>query len=97
MSSIDTSAYVSRFGRYSGPVGRATMGGGVVTALLGGVACLQELVVGTFFGVGTLALITEFGIQLVFIGHAIAHHYRLEPRHDESWRRALPKRRNLRR
>jgi hypothetical protein len=97
MSPIDTSPPASRFGRFSRPVGRATMAVGIVTAFLGGYSCLQEALVGTFFGVGTLALVTEFGIQLVLIGHAITHGYRLEPRHDESWRQRLPKPRRRRR
>lgn len=79
-----------RLGRLSRPLGRSTMGIGLLTAAAGGFSALQELLVGTFFGVGVLALIAEFGIQLVFIGHALAHGYRLEPRHDESWRRCLP-------
>lgn len=91
MSPIESSPPVNRWGRFATPVGRTTMGGGVLAAFFGGYAALQELVVGTFFSVGTMALVAEFGIQLVFIGHAIAHRYRLQPRHDESWRRALPK------
>lgn len=79
--------------RLSGVVGRSTMAIGVLTAAAGGFSCLQEMLVGTFFGVGVLALVTEFGIQLAFIGHAMAHGYRLQPRHDESWRRRLPQRR----
>ena len=89
----EVSLAARRFGRLTVPVGRSTMGVGVLTAAAGGFSCLQELLVGTFFGVGVLALVTEFGIQLVFIGHALAHGYRLQPRHDESWRRSLPRRR----
>jgi hypothetical protein len=91
MPTSEVSLAARRFGRLTVPVGRSTMGIGILAAAGGGFSCLQELLVGTFFGVGVLALVTEFGIQLVFIGHALAHGYRLQPRHDESWRHGLPK------